>query len=494
MRSVQLYDSKIYAVIIARIDPVKKADVMASIKKEAASLGEINFDMSRKGEFTVFELMAETSTSKEGVSDISMEFLKIKYEEILRSSKKIVETLGQFMLKGHKPHIYTLISSGSRDSQWLKTASDLSFLYKDKKKEQSEMFQTNISYLNRLISGKGDVILNSLQNGKVGASLYVLGRTEMTQDQSFPTNMVLEVNLSDIKTRAAYGEDPISVSGSSPYDLTAAADKRLYQTRQNYLINLLAFKSKLMEFFLLQSKFLDTRGNDLENVNKKGSTLKEEIFQLQNDINEHMKKYIPGKSKRTKKKDDFLARQTFEKEKELLTAASVNFSLVSEVEHQIMRQTSNLHSFEQSTNELIKALYLEVEDLTMEGISYSIGELTLKEIDQDRRDMSTLMEELSHSRDILSSTIEVLRTFIDTRQREVSEDMSRLMNLLFLVFACIGLADALGNFVILVLQNGYLNNDPTLGEVFQYGSMGMILTLLPLLIAAIFLYLFFKKK
>jgi Mg2+ and Co2+ transporter CorA len=31
-------------------------------------------------------------------------------------------------------------------------------------------------------------------------------------------------------------------------------------------------------------------------------------------------------------------------------------------------------------------------------------------------------------------------------------------------------------------------------EVFQYGSFGMMMTLLPLLIAAIFLYLFFKKK
>jgi hypothetical protein len=104
------------------------------------------------------------------------------------------------------------------------------------------------------------------------------------------------------------------------------------------------------------------------------------------------------------------------------------------------------------------------------------------------------MSELSHSRDILSSNIDVLRTFIDTRQREVSEDMSRLMNLLFLVFACIGLADALGNFVILAIEYAYLQGSPSFYTVLQYSALGLVITLLPLLMAALFLYYYFKNK
>ncbi len=469
---------------------------LTKMRKETPLIKDAKVDISIKSEWAVIELMMDASSSKEDFTEVSPEFLKMRYDEILKLSKRIMDKVQPFTDQGCKPYRYTIMINGSRDNAWLKTYSDMTFLYKDKRSEQSEILQTNISYLNRVISGRGEVNVNSLKHGKVEGSLYVLGRTDLGGESIFPRDMVLEINIADVKTTTSYGDPPMSVSGSSPYDTSSIPEKKIYQTRQNYLINLVAFKSKLIELFMQQSLFLDIKNNDIVNVSDKGHKLKEDIYQLQNDINKHMKYYIPKKSdkKRKKKEKAFLARKTFEEEKQLLTTASVRFSLVSEVEHKIMRQAGFLQEIEMSIIDVVENLSIEDEEMALEGMSYSLGDISLREIHSKQRELKILMDELSHSRNILSATIEVLRTFIDTRQREVSEDMSRLMNLLFLVFACIGLADALGNFVIMVIQYGYLQNDPSVSEVFQYGSMGMIMTLSPLLIAAIFLYLFFKKK
>jgi hypothetical protein len=263
--------------------------------------------------------------------------------------------------------------------------------------------------------------------------------------------------------------------------------------RQTYLINLMAVKSKIIDLFLIQAQFLEMKRTDLNSIYEKGRSLKDQIFQLQNNINVHMQSYIPKDGGKKGKDKNFLDRESFNIEKELLTRASVRFSLVSEVEHEIMRYSSQIQEIIQKIQEISKTLNLEAQSLSIEGLSMTISDTTKKKVETNSRDLDNLLKELSHSRDILSSTIEVLRTFIDTRQREVSEEMSRLMNVLFLVFACIGLADALGNFVILAIEYIFFD-DATVGEILQWSSFGLMITLLPLLIAVIFLVMFFKKK
>ena len=175
--------------------------------------------------------------------------------------------------------------------------------------------------------------------------------------------------------------------------------------------------------------------------------------------------------------------------------ASVRFPLVSEVEHRIMRANSRLEEFQEQVRDRSAALTIQGEQSPVEGASYSLDELMIRELETQKRSIRSLSDELSHSRDILSSTIDVLRTFIDTRQRETSEEMSRLMNLLFLVFACIGLADALGNFVVFAMEYSYLSTEEvTLYEALEPALLGMFLTFLPLLIAVIFIVLYFQKK
>ncbi|MFW3145751.1 MAG: hypothetical protein ACMUIE_02945 [Thermoplasmatota archaeon] len=494
MRTFQLYDPKVYSLTILNHTTKKGDPLLNAFKTELHRFKGVKCDFSSKEGWTIIELMKEINPEAKGSTEVSVDHLKIKHDELMAARKALVDIISSSLSKDITPYNFTLFTSGSHNSVWLKTYSDMSFLYSEHDDDRLEILQTNITQLNRVLNRAGEVNVNSMMHGKIDSSLYILGPPQGTKKPTFPTDFVLEIDLTDVRATSSYGESPIQVTPSTPYADQGTQDKRIYQQKQSYLINLLSIKSKLIDLFILHSSFIDYTKTEFKDIEEKGRSLKDQIFKLQNSINEHMKLYIPKEKDKKSKKKDFLDRETYEAEKQFLTAASVRFSLVSEVEHQIMRNNTKLQDLSFKVNESTSSLSLEKKDVAMEGTPLSLGDLTLREIETKKRELMILMDELSHSRDILTSTIEVLRTFIDTRQREVSEDMSRLMNLLFLVFACIGLADALGNFVILVLDRGFLSGDPTLTDVVRAGSLGMVLTLVPLLIAAIFLYLYFKRK
>jgi hypothetical protein len=497
LRTYPLYDPKIYSIVIFRSKEGEDVKSLDMIKKEFQGSKGIKCDITFKDSWWIIELSLQVSTESKGTVEVSPDLIKVKITELMEHKKKLVEKLQPFIIDGGEINHYTLVTCGSNEKVWMKTFSDISFLYKDSKQnERLDLLQSNISYLNRILNRTGEIAVNSIQHGKLSSSIYIMGNPQGRLQSMFPRDMVIEMDMGDIRSITTYGESPIEVSPSTPYGEGDPKDKKEYQMRQNYLINLMAVKAKLVELFLIQSQYADMKDRDLHDLFTNGRSLKDKIFQLQYNINNHMQLYIPKDKEKSKKgkEKDFLDRESFETEKELLTRASVQFSLVSEVEHKIMRLSSSIQVITQKIDDISTSLNLKPETVSLEGLSQSISDETKRQIDASSRELSNLLNELSHSRDILSSTIEVLRTFIDTRQREVSEEMSRLMNVLFLVFACIGLADALGNFVILGIEYIYFDEGTTVGEVLQWSSFGLMLTLLPLLIAVIFLVLFFKKK
>jgi hypothetical protein len=337
-------------------------------------------------------------------------------------------------------------------------------------------------------------MINSITHSSVTSYLYLMGKKAGREEFPYPTDMMLEINMSGITNTDFYKDQGPDVSADSPYVNPDSSDKGDYLKRQNYLISLLTLKGKLLDLFLLQAEAQEKLTGEIVDLKKKGKELKEKIYSLQNRINDHMQKYVPhGKGKKKSKAMDLLDKKTYETEKALLTSASVHFSLVSEVEHQIMRYRSMLIDINTRISDKAKSMSLQPEAVAVEGKPPTISDMVIREVENEYRVLTNLTEELSHSRNILASTIDVLRTFIDTRQREVSENMSRLMNMMLLVFACIGLADALGNFVILVIEHGFLLEGPGLLSVIGYSLSGMILTIIPLLLAAVFLYYWFKK-
>ena len=205
-----------------------------------------------------------------------------------------------------------------------------------------------------------------------------------------------------------------------------------------------------------------------------------------------MKVYMP-KEKGKRKDSDFLERENYDNEKELLTTASIRFTLISEVEHRIMRIRSQMNGMKEDIKDMGDPLAIKGEASTTDMNPQSLSDHLIRDLNGMEKFMMSLSGELTHSRDILSSTIDVLRAFIDTRQREASEDMSRLMNLLFLVFACIGLADALGNFVVFAMEY-YFFHEKNIYQAIQPALASLFLTFLPLTIGVIFILIYFKKK
>lgn len=491
MRTFPLYDPKVHSILLFRLPKGKEKEAQTLVSGELSAFDGNKLEVSFKGDWCLIEACRDAQSTSKDVSEVSPEMLKYRYDELMDLRRKLSERLNA-ITGGVRTYNYTLITCGSRDRIWLKTYSDVSFLYKDKADEGQDVLQTNIAYLNRILNRRGEIIVNSLKQSKVGTTLYVLAPPTSGYEQGLPRDMVIEVNLADLRTGSSYNDVPVNVSNSTPYGSDSPPEKKLYQMRQNYLVNMLAVRSKLNELFLAQSQFLEMKETDVRAIYLGGKTLNDQIFNLQNRINEQMKRYVPKDDEKTKERR-FLERETFKIEKELLTDASIRFSNVSEVEHQIMRMTSRLNYVEGRVNELVRSILLEHEDSGFETSGKTLGDLTIREIEAEHLGLSNLLQELSRSRDILSSTIDVLRTFIDTRQRETSEDMGRLMNVLFLIFACIGIADALGNFVILAVQFIFLRGDPTWDEVLSATSLGLFITLFPILIAILVLVLYFRK-
>lgn len=502
MRTFALFDPKIYSLVIFKVKKKYEKKLLESIQKDLMSWKGIKIELSYKEGWTILEIIKEVNPGKHDFVNVSPDIFKLKFEESKRAINKAKEIISPYLPKGKTVHVFNLFTSGVKNPVWIKSQSDISFLYlgrevsgKESEGIQKDFYQSNISYLNRLLNRHSEVMINSITHSSVTSYLYLLGKKAGREEFQYPADMMLEINMSGITTTDFYKEQGPDVSTGSPYAQPESADKGDYLKRQNYLISLLTLKGKLLDMFLLQSEAKEKITGEIVDVKKKGSALKEKIYSLQNKINDHMQKYVPqGKGKKKKSKAaDLLDKETYETEKALLTSASVHFSLVSEVEHEIMRYRSLLVEIKTRISDKAKSMSLSPEAVAVEGKPPTISDMVIREVEKEYRVLTNLTEELSHSRNILSSTIDVLRTFIDTRQREVSENMSRLMNMMLLVFACIGLADALGNFVILVIEHGFILESTGRDAVIGYSFAGMTLTIIPLLLAAVFLYYYFKK-
>lgn len=500
MRTFPLFDPKISAILLFKAKEgqgTSAQDAAASLFKGRSGM---RVESSVKGDWIAVELAFDLVEERLSSISISPDLFKVRYEEMKPHISRLKDAIHGHVAGGSSVTCLTFLTCGSEESVWTKKYSDVSYLYKDRDATDklpmiaSDTYQSNVAYLNRIFGLGGKVLVNTARHGNVNAMLFLLGFSPTATGVPKDPFMLLELDLSALKTQEVYRNPLITVKERTPYQLDENPDRGTYQLRQNYLINLVGIKSRIIDLMLFKARLEDSIAREQADLRSRSGILLEEIFSLQNEINEHMKRYSPDYSGADGISKKLREKETYRLEKELLTKASVKFSLVSEVENGIMRENSKLQDMALSIKDKELMINLEYDSRSTEDAPLTISDVMLKRIENEMRSLRSLSEELMHSRVILTSTIEVLRTFVDSRQREISGDMSRLMNLLFLVFACIGLADALGNFVILVLEYGYLGDDPTIYDVYSVTSMGLILTLVPLLMAAIFLYLYFKKK
>jgi len=503
LRTFPQFDPRISILLFMKVKKGDHGELEGSLRKELWSKDDRKIEVTQKEGWHIVEIIEELTKDSARAVSISPDLYKVKLEELKPVVTRVKEMMAPFIEEESKIHTGTVLSCGTKDTLWLKNYSDVSFLYKEVPRMsgdpihlRGEVHQSNIQYLNRIMNQHRSVLINSLRYSGVLANLYMLGANTERSDPFIAPFSLLEIDMGTIDNVDSYPEPIVPVKEGNPYTIGGDEDRASYLKKQKYLVSLLGMKGKLIDILLLNFQIAEATVTEVSRIKTRGNFLLDEIYDLQNKINEHMKTYDTSaqKDKESKKKQKFLNRESYSTEKSLLTRASVQFSLVSEVENEIMRSISRMQDFEDRLRDRERSLGMVSGSFSGDEANLTMADLPVRSIEQERRSLRVISDELKHSREILTSTIEVLRTFIDTRQREVSEDMSRLMNLLFLVFACIGLADALGNFVILILQYGYLQNDPSIYDVYSVTSLGMILTLIPLLLSAVFLYLYFKKR
>ncbi len=502
MRTFPLFDPKIYSISIFKLKEGEDAKVQEIIQNLFLKRKDVKLNIMKKEKWSVIEIVMDIQRGGHVIVEVTPDLFKIQYDNIKLMNRSLKDALAPFIIEDCGHYNFNLMTCGSRDNIWMHNYSTASLLIDDDDDApfiggeattpQENIFQTNIAYLNRIMNRKGGVLVNSLKHNNIDATLFSLGTADQRRERTFPTEFLLQLDTSQLGDRKSYSSGQFTLTNNSPYTTPQKDDKNVYLEKQEYLINLLAIKAKLVELLLTRCNTKELFEGEYTYIQKRGNFLKDDIFDLQNRINSHMKVYMPDKN--AKKKDsDFLDRENYDNEKELLTTASIRFTLISEVEHRIMRIRSQMNVMKEDIHDMGDQLAMKGEASTTDMNPQSISDHLIRNLDIMEEYMMSLSGELTHSRDILSSTIDVLRAFIDTRQREASEDMSRLMNLLFLVFACIGLADALGNFVVFAMEY-YFFHEKNIYQAIQPALASLFLTFLPLTIGVIFILIYFKKK
>ncbi len=502
MRTYPLFDPKIYSISIFKLKEGEDGKVQKIVQNLFLKRKDVKLNITKKEKWSVVEIAMDIQRGGPVIVEVTPDLFKIQYDNIKLLSRSLKDALASFIVKDCGHYNFNLMACGSRDDVWMHNYSTVSLLMDndddgpfvgvEASTPQENLFQTNIAYLNRIMNRKGGVLINSLKHNKIGASLFVLGAMDQRTERSFPTDFLLQLDISQLGDRKSYSSNQFPLINHSPYSTPPKSDKDAYLEKQEYLINLLAIKAKLIDLLLARCNTMEILDGEYAYIKKRGNFLKDDIFDLQNRINSHMKVYMPDR-KGKKKDSDFLDRESYDNEKELLTTASIRFTLISEVEHRIMRIRSLMNGMKGDVRDMGNQLAMKGEASMTDMNPYSVGDHLIGDLDDMEGYMTSLSGELTHSRDILSSTIDVLRAFIDTRQRESSEEMSRLMNLLFLVFACIGLADALGNFVVFAMEY-YFFHEKNIYQAVQPALASLFLTFLPLAVGVVFILIYFKKK
>jgi hypothetical protein len=177
-------------------------------------------------------------------------------------------------------------------------------------------------------------------------------------------------------------------------------------------------------------------------------------------------------------------------EEELLSSASMHFSVVTELGHTLSNSIYSVHRNGKNIEKVGTAIGMDkiIAPETGESIPSLFDEFK-KYSDMVHFAFQSLRQELDNAQSTLRNTVEVIRTFLESKQRTASEESGRRINLLVIIFACFGLADALGNFVVYYLQTENRTFDDFITAMSYF-----FITMLPLVFVVILLYFGYFKR
>ena len=219
------------------------------------------------------------------------------------------------------------------------------------------------------------------------------------------------------------------------------------------------FINSFLRYVGLQMFFISLYKKDYPTYQRSAAQIRIRI----QDLNKRIDSLLKGKTKSTKSKKG--KKNKKDKEDEgggevaLLHSASVNFTNLMELDEDLFNSILYLNDGVSTVNRIEADLGTK----KIEGVSG--GTLVINSLTQHLLSMrntilfgfTNLKENIENSQTRLRNTVDSFKTYQENRRRRSSEKSEKVLNMVFVLFAVIGLADALGNFIIFGFdQNDYL--------------------------------------
>ncbi len=358
-------------------------------------------------------------------------------------SKKLIEIVEKKNRTLSHMDTYFIFLTGTKSKMWHEAHLDMTMFMKGVMRERqlAEIAaKPSLMKLNEgLVSESTPLVRGSqFQYSEMGTTLFALGLSQSKREDQFPKIFLIDIDLD----RPDQENDSPSLGGIGRIggvqeDQTIDL-QNLEETAQTTVVNLALL---LSNFTLLQRVVIA----DFQRDEQRSKEINDKIHELQTEIN----RLFHASLKRDKDKSSKVQQD----EEELLNKASVFFSTVSELEQSISQGIYKHHDLTQKIDE-------EMRTLGIDTTPYLIGQTNLSPVfephqkfgDKVKFLFDNLSNDVESSQSTLRNTIDVLRTFLESKQRAASEKQNRSLGMLSIAVAAMGLADAIGNFVIFYFE------------------------------------------
>ena len=352
---------------------------------------------------------------------------------------------------------YNILVSASKPGYWLQSKVDISKFKIDdtlaNPKLDDIITQTRLDNFNRNMFGVNTQVKgNLLSTTKLPSRIYWLSNGSPHDNGNVMTNFFLiDIILDQI-------EEKYTLESDGP-------SKKYIKTKEMVI-------SRFRDFLITYSKLSDLYDNTYKKINMKSNRIRNNAIHLQRQINNLLKtkenvarpggiRFRSGKktsSTNSKNPNSDTSNIQSHIEESLLQKASIHFSKLTGIDYQLIEAMHSKQEYQREMESASSALGLaENRSLTIPDRVEAIPSLI-----EDFKGyyetigfaLDNLKTELEHTQSTLRNAVDVLKTFLEVKQRKISAESGRRINTLVIIFACFGLADALGNFVIFYLQGG----------------------------------------
>jgi hypothetical protein len=340
---------------------------------------------------------------------------------------------------------YQMLITGSEEEYWTRPRIDIhKFKIGSDGIDRSWQLrdiedENNLAVFNKYLFGGKRIFGNKFENLKLPTILYGMGTNGADEFQKLPRSFLLNLTL-DAKT-------------------TGKEDSELQKKQYNLTVNTVV--SNFGRLLIYLAKLLDLFKDEYKSISRQSNEIRENALKLQMKINDLMV---------TKSDSGSTSTNPFRR----LTMEPSDGLTYKGMEENLLLEASRYLSYLTEINQLqAKANYLRAEATgNIEKINQTFGLATIPFSAESNREFPSLSAEfkelsnsinynfqnlkleLDHSQSTIRNTVDILKTFLESEQRMVSQRSGEAINWIVIVFAGLGLADALGNFVIFWLEGG----------------------------------------